>query len=299
MRSLTAIHIFLAVAEHRSFVSAARHLAMTPPSVTRAVSALEAELGVQLLLRTTRQVSLTSAGAAYAARVAPLMKGLDEAAQALHEGQGQTAGLIRINAPMSMGERVLPDVISQFRTLFPRVSLAVTLTDRHIDIVSENVDLAIRISTQPKDKLTIWRKITTVRRCFVAAPRYLAQAGVPESVDDLRGHCLLSYDPDSGPETWDLTNGAKRRRVVAGDVLSSNNGDLIAKLAVNGEGIAMLPQFIVDEHLLSGALTRVLPGWHPPQLWLTLYYPPYDRLPMRLMTFSDFFERFVTGTRAV
>ena len=299
MTAHNALQIFLAVAEHRSFVSAARHLAMTPPAVTRAVSALEDQLGVQLLLRTTRQVSLTSAGAAYAARIAPLIRGLAEAAAELQERHGQAAGLIRINAPMSMGERVLPDVISQFRTLFPQVSLALTLTDRHIDIVSENVDLAIRISTQPKDKLTIWRKITEVRRCFVAAPQYLSRVGTPESVDDLSGHCLLSYDAEAGPETWDLTNGPKRRRVVAGDVLSSNNGDLIAKLAVNGEGIAMLPQFIVDEPLKSGALVQVLHDWHPPQLWLTLYYPPYDKLPMRLVTFSDFFERYVTEAKPV
>jgi DNA-binding transcriptional LysR family regulator len=299
MGTLNAIQIFLAVAEHRSFVAAARHLAMTPPAVTRAVSGLEAQLGVQLLLRTTRQVSLTSAGAAYAARVAPLIKGLAEAAEALHEGHGQAAGLIRINAPMSMGERMLPEVISQFRTLYPQVSLALTLTDRHIDILTESVDLAIRISTQPKDKLTIWRKIAKVRRCLVAAPRYLAQFGTPESVEDLARHCLLSYDAEAGPETWDLTQGAKHRRVVAGDVLSSNNGDLIAKLAVNGEGIAMLPHFIIDEHLESGALQQVLQDWQPPQLWLTLYYPPYDRLPMRLVTFSDFFERYVTEARPI
>jgi DNA-binding transcriptional LysR family regulator len=299
MTSINAIQIFLAVAEHRSFVSASRHLAMTPPAVTRAVSALEDQLGVQLLLRTTRQVSLTSAGAAYAARVAPLIAGLTAAAEELHEGDGKTAGLIRINAPMSMGERMLPDVISQFRTLYPKVSLALTLTDRHIDIVSEKVDLAIRISTQPKDKLTIWRKITKVRRCFVAAPHYLSQFGTPESVEDLGEHCLLSYDAEAGPEVWELSNGAKRRRVTAGDVLSSNNGDLIAKLAVNGEGIAMLPQFIVEEHLKTGMLQQVLREWQPPQLWLTLYYPPYDKLPMRLVTFSDFFEKFVTETKLI
>jgi DNA-binding transcriptional LysR family regulator len=299
MSSITAIQIFLAVAEHRSFVAASRHLGMTPPAVTRAVSGLEEQLGVQLLLRTTRKVSLTSAGAAYAARVAPLIKGLAEAAEALHEGQGRAAGLIRINAPMSMGERMLPDVISQFRTLYPQVSLALTLTDRHIDILSENVDLAIRISSQPKDKLTIWRKIAKVRRCLVASPRYLSQFGSPDAVEDLTQHCLLSYDAEAGPETWDLSNGSKQRRVVAGDKLSSNNGDLIAKLAVNGEGIAMLPQFIVEEHLTSGALQQVLPHWQPPQLWLTLYYPPYDRLPMRLVTFSDFFEKYVTEARPV
>ncbi|MEO8241336.1 MAG: LysR family transcriptional regulator [bacterium] len=299
MSDIPAIKVFLAVAEHRSFVSAARHLMMTPPAVTRAVGALEDQLGVQLLLRTTRQVSLTSAGAAYAARVAPLIAGLAAAAEDLRAEQGQARGLIRINAPMSMGERMLPDVISQFRTLFPQVTLALSLTDRLIDVVAENVDLAIRISGQPKDKLTIWRKIARVTRIFVASPGYLASHDPPVSAEDLTSHCLLAYDADAGPETWDLTNGAKRRRVTAGDALSSNNGDLIAQLAVNGEGIAMLPRFIVTDDLKAGKLQQVLHDWLPPQLWLTLYYPPYERLPMRLVTFSDFFETYVTEAKPV
>ncbi len=299
MSDINAIKVFLAVAEHRSFVSASRHLMMTPPAVTRAVGALEDQLGVQLLLRTTRQVSLTSAGAAYAARVAPLVAGLAAAAEDLRAEQGQSRGLIRINAPMSMGERILPDVISQFRTLYPQVQLALSLTDRLIDVVAENVDLAIRISSQPKDKLTIWRKISKVTRIFVASPHYLDAHGSPDGAEGLTGHCLLAYDADAGPETWDLTNGAKHRRITAGAALSSNNGDLIAQLAVNGEGIAMLPRFIVAEDLARGRLRQVLPDWHPPQLWLTLYYPPYERLPMRLVTFSDFFEKYVTEAKPV
>ncbi|KAA2314918.1 LysR family transcriptional regulator [Pseudooceanicola sediminis] len=297
MGDLESIKVFLAVAEQRSFVAAARALSMTPPSVTRSVNALEARLGVQLLLRTTRQVSLTSAGAAYALRVAPLVQGLDDATEDLRDGQSQTAGLIRINAPMSMGERVLPDVISQFRTLHPRVSVALTLTDRLIDVVAEQTDLAIRISEPPRDKLTIWRKICRVPRLLVAAPRYLDAQGTPAAPEDLLHHTCIAYDAGAGPEVWDLAAGATRRRITAGRVLSSNNGDLTARLAVNGEGIALLPRFIVAEALATGRLRAVLPGWSPPELWLTLTYPPYDRLPTRLATFSDFFETYVTETR--
>jgi DNA-binding transcriptional LysR family regulator len=297
MGDLESIKVFLAVAEQRSFVAAARTLGMTPPSVTRSLNALEEKLGVQLLLRTTRQVSLTSAGAAYAARVAPLVQGFDDATEDIRDGQSQTAGLIRINAPMSMGERVLPDVIAQFRTLHPRVSVALTLTDRMIDIVSENTDLAIRISEPPKDKLTIWRKICRVPRLLVASPRYLDAHGTPETPEDLTRHTCIGYDSDAGPEIWDLANGASRRRITAGAVLSSNNGDLTARLAINGEGITLLPRFITADALKAGTLRPVLPDWTPPELWLTLYYPPYDRLPTRLATFSDFFETYVTETR--
>lgn len=298
MEDIDAIKVFLTVAAHRSFVAAARHLVMTPPSVTRAVGALEDRLGVQLLVRTTRQVSLTSAGASYAARVAPLIAGLASAAEDLRARQGETAGMIRINAPVTMGLRILPDVISQFRTLYPKVTISTTLTDRMIDIVAENVDLAIRISAQPKTKLTIWRKVAKVNRVFVGSAKYLDSHGLPDSPEDLSRHCCLAHDADAGPEIWDLSSGSKRRRVTAGEAFSSNNGDLIAQLAVNGEGIAMLPQFIVQEALARGDLRIVLPNWQPPQLWLTLYYPPYEKLPIRLATFSDFFERYV-NERAV
>jgi DNA-binding transcriptional LysR family regulator len=299
MSEVEELKVFLAVAANRSFVAAARGLAMTPPSVTRAVSALEERLGVQLLLRTTRQVSLTAAGALYAARVAPLVAGLAQAAEELREDQGDAAGLIRISAPMSMGERLLPEVIAQFRILHPQVRLALNLTDRLIDIVAGEVDLAIRISTQPKDKLTIWRKLTRVQRLLVAAPAYLAAEGTPADPQELSRHCCLAYDADAGPEVWDLTRGGQRRRVTAGQAISSNNGDLIARMAVQGEGVAMLPRFIVAEDLAAGRLLPVLEGWTPPQLWLTLYYPPYDRLPLRVARFSEFFETYVTETMVV
>jgi DNA-binding transcriptional LysR family regulator len=296
MSEVEELKVFLAVATQRSFVAAARVLMMTPPSVTRAVGALEDRLGVQLLLRTTRQVSLTAAGAAYAARVAPLVAGLAEAAAELREDQGDAAGLLRISAPMSMGERLLPEVVAQFRILHPKVRLALNLTDRLIDIVAGEVDLAIRISRQPKDKLTIWRRLAPVQRLLIAAPSYLAAEGVPAAPEELSRHCCLAYDADGGPEVWDLSRQGQRRRVTAGQRISSNNGDLIAKMAVQGEGVAMLPRFIVAEDLAAGRLVPVLEGWSPPQLWLTLYYPPYDRLPLRVARFSDFFETYATET---
>jgi DNA-binding transcriptional LysR family regulator len=297
MIDLDQVRIFLAVAEHRSFVAAARHLSMTAPSVTRAVSGLERQLGVQLLLRTTRHVSLTSAGAVYAARIAPLLEEFRRSSEELQEQQGDVAGTIRINAPMSLGQQVLPDVASGFRTQYPGVSLSLSLTDRFIDIVSDDFDLAIRISEPPKDKSTIWRKICLVRRVLVASPAYLALKGEPEDPDDLDRHSCLAYDERSLAETWELRSQGRTRRVRTGQTVAGNNGDLLARLAENGEGIALLPLFIVEEALEQGRLKQVLGAWEAPAIWLTLYYPPYERLPMRVAKFSDFFEAYVTETR--
>ena len=297
MIDLDHIRIFLAVAEQRSFVAAARQLSMTAPTVTRAVSALEDELGIQLLLRTTRQVSLTSAGAVYAARIAPLLEEFQQATEDMREQHCDVAGLIRINAPMSLGQQILPDVASGFRVDHPGTVLSLSLTDRFIDIVSGDFDLAIRISEPPKDKSTIWRKICPVRRVLVASPGYLASFGTPQAPEDLDGHHCLGYDERSVGEVWELRCSGKTRRVRTGQTIAGNNGELMARLAENGEGIALLPHFIVEDALRNGKLRQVLGDWEPPELWLTLYYPPYDRLPMRVARFSDFFEAYVTRTR--
>jgi len=297
MNDLDDIRVFLTVAEQRSFVAAARILAMTAPTVTRAVGALEERLGVQLLLRTTRQVSLTSAGAVYAARTAPLLLAFKAAAEEVRAEETDATGPIRINAPLSLGQKILPDVASGFRAENPQITVSLSLSDHFIDIVSERYDLAIRISGQPSDKSTIWRKICPVRRVLVASPTYIAAHGPLVTPDDLDESACIAYDDDAVSEIWDLASAGRKRKIRAGAVLAGNNGDLIARLAENGEGVALLPLFIVEKAIVDGRLAQVLADWRPPELWLTLYYPPYEKLPMRVARFSDFFETYVTRIR--
>lgn len=299
MSGIDDIRIFLSVAKERSFAAAARQLSLTAPTATRAVGALEDHLGVQLLLRTTRQVSLTAAGAVYAARMEPLLAAFAEAEDEVRAEQGHAAGLIRLNVPLSLGQRILPGVVSGFRVENPNVSVSLTLDDRFIDILSGSFDLAIRISRPPQDKSTIWRKIRPVRRLLVASPGYLARMGTPRSVDDLDEATCLAYDEEALAETWELTSAGKTRKIRAGRQLAGNNGELIAQLAENGEGIALLPFFIVEEAIAAGRLSEILPDWQAPELWLTLYYPPYEKLPMRVARFSEFFENYVTLTRPI
>lgn len=299
MGELESIRVFLSVAEQQSFAGAARQLALTPASVTRTIAALEDRLGVQLLVRTTRKVSLTSAGAVYAARVAPLAEALAQASDELREAQGMTAGRIRISAPMSLGLEVLPDVLSQFAILHPQTHVALSLSDSFVDIVEEDFDLAIRISGPPSDKSTIWRTICKVPRVLVASSSLVTARGAPRTPDDLGGFACLSYGVDAREEVWELSRGASRRSHRARGTFSANNGSLLARLVLNGEGIALLPRFIVASDLEAGRLIEVLPDWSTPETWLTLYYPPYDQLPLRVATFSDFFETHVKETCAL
>lgn len=293
MGELESIRVFLAVAELESFAGAARQLGMTPASVTRTIAALEDRLQLQLLVRTTRRVSLTSAGALYAARVAPLAQELARAVEETREAQGMTAGSIRISAPMSLGVEVLPTVLTQFAILHPHTHVAVHLSDSFVDIVEEDFDLAIRVSGPPSDKSTIWRKICQVPRVLVAAADYVAANGAPKMPEDLGAFACLSYAADAREEIWELTKGSVQRNHRVEGTFSANNGDLLARLVLNGEGIASLPRFIVARDLEAGRLVQVLPDWSLPEIWLTLYYPPYNQLPLRVATFSDFFEQHV------
>jgi DNA-binding transcriptional LysR family regulator len=293
MGELESIRIFLTVAEERSFSAAARLLNSTPASITRTVAGLEERLGIQLLLRTTRKVSLTSAGAAYAARVAPLAEGLARATEETKDLQKVTAGSLKISAPMSLGMKVLPAVLGQFAIIHPQTQVAVDLSDRFVDIVEDDYDLAIRISGPPSDKSTIWRKICPVPRLLVASPQFIEQHGEPQVPEDLVKLQCLSYGDHSSNEQWDLGKNGSTRSIHARGRFTVNNGDFLCRLATAGEGIALLPHFIVEDDLREGRLVQVLEGWSSPEIWLTLYYPPYEHLPLRVATFSDFFETYI------
>jgi DNA-binding transcriptional LysR family regulator len=291
IQGLKALRTFLLAAEKRNFAQVARELDTTPASVTRTIAALENELGVQLFVRTTRQVALTTDGAVYAARIAPAVKALDEARREMQDAHKSDEGRLRINSPMSFGQRVLPQLLSGFRDLYPRIEVEISLTDQFLDMVEADFDLAIRISAPPSDKFTIWRKICEIRRLLVAAPGS-PWAGVRHP-NELPADACLGYSSESRRETWQLANGGVSLTISAGRAISANNGEVLANVAADGAGVALLPTFIVAEHLRTGRLVPILPDLCPPQLWLTLYYPPYQKLPPRIATFSAFFERHI------
>ncbi len=298
MQDIKPVRVFLKVAELSSFAAAARSLNMTPASVTRIVARLEEDLGQQLLVRTTRQVALTSAGATVAARFAPVVKDFDQVAEEITRAVWPDRGRLSLNAPLSLGLRLLPSLIDRFRLAYPNISVDVTLTDQLVDIVEENCDLAIRVSGPPSDKSTIWRKICEVPRHAVAAPSLFARMQRPETPDDLDPSFCMSYSSQGQAEVWEFHKEGASRKLSAGSSVISNNGDFLYSLAKLGNGIALLPDFIAKDGIDSGEVETVLDDWTSSPLWLTLFYPPYDVLPPVVATFTDFFEahlREVTG----
>ncbi|MEM8591232.1 MAG: LysR family transcriptional regulator [Pseudomonadota bacterium] len=299
MDDLKPIRTFLEVADQLSFSGAARTLGLTPATVTRTIGQLEENIGAQLLLRTTRQVSLTAEGAAIAARYRPIVADFDRAGAEIAAARRPDAGKLRVNAPLSLGLRLLPEVVEGFRLAYPRIELDIHLTDAFVDIIEEDCDLAIRISRPPSDVSTIWRKLCEVPRHAVASPSLFTRIPRPENPDEIDHDHTLSYSEAGRAESWEFSRGGSKRLVRAGTKVVSNNGDLLYGLAKAGVGITVLPDFIAEPGIAEGEVERVLPDWSLPSLWLTLYYPPYEALPPLVATFSAFFEDYIRDTRGL
>lgn len=292
---LKPIRVFLEVAKRRSFTSAAKALQMTPASITRIVARLEEEFEQQLLIRTTRQVSLSSAGARVAQRYQPLVDAFDQAKRDLDREMQPFKGRLSINAPMSFGQHLMPGLIESFRLAYPSIELTIRLTDRLVDIVSEECDLAIRVSTPPTGKSPIWRKLCEVPLCAVAAPSLFDRVARPKTPREIDPVLCLSYGEGNEPEVWRFQQGERQQSVTTAGTLHSNNGDLLYGLARNGSGIVVLPEFHVAAGLQRGDVVKVVQDWSLSPLWLSLYYPPYETLPPLVATFSDFFEAYLSG----
>ena len=295
------VRVFLQVADRQSFAAAARVGKISASLATRYVAELEAELGVQLLVRTTRRVSLTVAGQTYAEASRKIVAELDRANEVARRSQDVLKGLLRVSAPLSLGLRFLPRAIAQFRLLYPHVDIRLNLTDQFVDILGADFDMALRISGPPSDKSTIWRKIQVVPRVLVASPNYLARAGAPQSPEDLADHACLGYSHFAGGADWRLRHAATGDERTARVTLpiECDNGDALAELAALGEGVALLPRFLVAARLETGALALVLDGWAPPEIWLTALYPPYETLPAKVLTFTRFIESVIGADRSM
>ncbi len=260
MIELKPIRVLRAVSDLKSFTRAARELGLAPASVTRIIAQLEQDLGVQLLVRTTRQVSLTSAGATVLARYRPLLEGFDQVTLDLQSAIRPDRGHLRLTAPVSLGVALLPHVIAGFRRAYPDISVEINFTDRLLDVIEENCDLAVRVSGPPRDTSTIWRKLCEVPRHAIAAPALLERIAKPAHPDDLHRDVLMSYSEDGEAETWEFVQQGSRRNIRAGRRIIANNGDFLYALAQAGEGICVLPDFITGEGVRAGSVIEVLPN---------------------------------------
>lgn len=292
--------VFIKVAELSSFAEAARVLGLARSVVTRQIGELEDKLGVQLLIRTTRKVSLTQAGEIYFQRLRPVLEELEQVDELIMRQHGTLSGTLRLSAPVAFGEIFLPAALSDFQTENPDVALHVDLTDRFVDILTEGFDMALRISGPPSDVSTIWRKIGRVPRVLVASRDYLDRAPPLTEPAHLRDHQLLAYTHYAGGSTLHLTDRAgQQSSVQMRGSFAANSGRLIVNMAAAGAGIALLPRFLTGPYQADGRLVEVLPDWSAPEVWVTAYYPPYDHMPAKVRAFTEHIERVVANSPGI
>lgn len=289
MPTLTAIEMFIRVAEEGSFTKAADALSASRTMASKYVSDLEAELGVRLFERTTRKVHLTEAGTAYLAKARFALDTLEMANDEASQYGGNAKGLLRITAPLNFGSRQLAPALARFRALCPDVSIDLLLNDRKVDLMEEGYDAAIRIGDL-KDSSLIARKLATVRRVICASPDYLAARGEPQIPQDFEHHECLGYQYSSEGQFWylsDLNDPKKVTKVRVRGSVQTNNGDVNLQLAMEHVGIANLPTFIANDALRSGQLVRLLPGYEPPPISLYVVFGPGRLQPLKLRRFVD------------
>lgn len=288
MDRLRAMEVFVAVAEAGAFATAGGRLRMSPPAVTRAVAALEERLGTRLLNRTTRRLSLTEAGARYLESARRLL-GEIEAAERTAAGEAAApAGHIAITCSVTFGRMHLVELVAEFLRVQPRITAAVLMLDRVVNLVDEGVDVALRIGTLPDSSLMAHR-IGETQRLLVASSDYLARRGTPECPDDLKSHAIIAFTGLMPGREWrHAAEGGRSAAVTLAPRLTVNDAASALAAAERGEGISLMLSYMVAGAFAEGRLRPVLESFAPPPAPIQIVYPQTRLLAPKIRAFVDF-----------
>ena len=288
MDHTSRIGLFLEVVKHQSFAAAARNLGMTGPALSKQVQALEDRLGVRLLHRTTRQVTLTEAGALYHERARKALEDLQEAERQIQELKACPTGVLKINAPMSFGKHYLTQPIAAFAKRYPDVVMEVDFDDRHVDVIGEGYDVVVRIGAL-QDSSLIARKIAECPILLCASSAYLYAHGVPQSPSQLADYPAIIYTRHSHTNEWRYSDtDGKVATVRLKKHLAANTGEMMLAACLQDLGIALLPIFIAIPYLQSGRLQPVLPDYHTyPERGIYAIFPQNRHLSTKVRLFVD------------
>jgi DNA-binding transcriptional LysR family regulator len=288
---LEAWAIFAKVAEHASFAGAAKEFGLSNPTVSKALARLEGRLGVTLLQRNSRRLSLTEAGRAALIRATRILQEGEAVEDEAVEQSSLPRGRVRISAPLSFGIGHIAATLPDFLQTYPGITLDFSLSDRRVDLVAEGFDLALRIA-RLEDSALIARRLCAVRLLLLAAPGYLHAHGRPSHPAELRRHEALAYSGGAAPGVWRFVHAQFGEEVVEPRVrLWTDNADLLAPALLAGQGLAIQPEFLVWREVRSGALEIVMPDWAPPPLALHLVMPPSPLRPLRVQAVVDHLSR--------
>jgi len=291
---------FVAVVEAEGFSGAAIRLGVVKSAVSRRISELEDRLGTQLLVRSTRSMSVTEAGALLYERALRLLDDLHDAEAEVASGSAALRGRLRVAGPMSFGVMCLAPLAAEFAAQHPDLAVELDLNDRIVNIVNEGFDLAIRIS-RLKDSSLVARSIASIEHTVCASPAYVAQNGTPRTPHDLASHRGLAYSNLDDGAYWSFRDPGSGAAFSA-DVRSTfrvNNGAALREAAVQGHGIAYLPHFIVAQAIARGELHPLLEDWRKAPVEAYAVYPTRRNLPLRVRAFIDFLVARYAGNPAL
>ncbi len=292
---LEAWAIFAKVADLGSFARTAEELRLSKPTVSKAISRLEARLRIPLLHRTSRQVTLTENGRAVLERARRILAEGEAAEAETHAQAEQPCGLVRMTAPMSFGMQQLGPLLPDFLETYPDVTVDLHLSDAQEDMIAKGFDLALRIASLPDSSLRA-RKLCEVQRPIVASPAYLERNGYPKHPRDLQKHKGIFYSNQARPDVWRLRHA--RHGEWEGQIpgrLITNNADVVVPALVAGMGIAIQPLFSVWRELEEGSLVEILPGWELTPINLYLVTPPSALRPSKVKVLVDFLAERLVG----
>lgn len=296
MNKLSAMQMFTRVAEAGSFSAVAEQMQLARSVVTRQIAALEKQLGVKLITRSTRRLSLTTAGAAYLEKCRVILNLVDAAEEGLSEDSGEVRGRIRLGLPLIFGVQVLGPALLGFADQYRDVELALDLSDERSNLVEEGLDLSIRI-TSALQSGDIARRLGSCRLLALASPEYLARHGSPKHPSDLRHHECLLYAGGSTPSSWVFMENGRELRVPVRGRIVANNGVLLAEACMRGLGVAMQPDFVAATYVERGALKEILREFTPESLGIYAILPSNRYVPSRIRALIEHLAKFLSDRR--
>ena len=304
----TEIELFVQVIEAGSITRAAEALDLSNAAASRHLSALEARLGARLIERNTRRLYLTETGREFFGRAKEILVDLKDAESAVNATSLNPSGVLRITASLSFSLHHVAPLLRDYTQRYPNVTVHIEAANRYLDIIDNNIDVAIRTREfEPDSNITI-RRLAETRRILTVSPRYIAQYGTPKTLDDLQQHKLLKYSLSNNPNELRFSRDGKTQTVTVKGVLDANDGQILRVAALDGLGILVQPSYIVYDDIVAGRLVPVLDEWDLPRLTVNLAYPSRKHLSAKVRTFIDFvathfvkmdYERKWTGRSAV
>jgi len=286
--SLDEIAAFVHVVKAGSFTAAARQRGVPKSTLSRAVTRLEEAMSARLLRRTSRSIALTDAGRVFYDRAAPHIAGLADAAESALGREDQPQGLLRITAPVDVGESFLSDLLVRFTARYPLIRVEVDLSSRRANLVEEGLDVALRAAGKMDDATLIARRIGATEAQLFAAPSYIARRGAPAAPDHLTEHDCVVFRPAESKGEWHLDGPTGERTVKVAGRIGATDFTFVRAVLRAGAGIGMLPAFSAARDVSEGHLVRVLPGWSRAAGTLYVVYPALRHQPKKVTAFRDF-----------